>query len=253
MHKFNEEDTFQRRVAYKYGLQFNSRVGFYHLWDSSVAHSVATIRLTDDKAIVRYVPEWMFLEQLLKFRLDEGETVFVPSNNVCNHDGFIHDRIQNRCERAVQMYNRSSEPQSYTFVMSNPFTTDVIQTTVSYSSPSERRNREDDTRQMLAYVIEARIYNIFPSEMQFSHLENLYLELNNQRSRPETQTEVMQRRLLERLQADQLRPMTAQPRSAWTAGNTVQMYSQEYGSRVDNVTREQVQNIFSDYRREDYV
>lgn len=103
------EGDFQKRVKYRFGLQFNPMFGFYHLWDGlgyDLEHgepsTVATIKLRPKTATLRYYPEYIFKEQLLKFKLPDRQTVFIESDNVSRHDSWAHNRIHANVERRVR-------------------------------------------------------------------------------------------------------------------------------------------------------
>lgn len=102
------EGDFRRRVKYRFGLQYNPRFNFYHLWDGEQAREVgigtrATIKLLPDKAIVRvWKSDFPFKEQLLKFQLPDRESIFIPSVHVTKHDSWIEARIQSHINRRIQ-------------------------------------------------------------------------------------------------------------------------------------------------------
>lgn len=106
--KYLGEGDFRRRVKYRFGLQFNPMFGFYNLWDGltdehHLPQSIATIRLKEKTAIVRIAPEdFPFKEQLLKMRLPERDTIFVPSMNIRRHDQWVHNMLQPHVERRIQ-------------------------------------------------------------------------------------------------------------------------------------------------------
>lgn len=101
------EGDFRRRVKYRFGLQYNPRFKFYHLWDGEQAQvgagTRATIKLLPEKAIMRLgEADFPFKEQMLKFQLPDRETIIIPSTHINTHDTWIHDRIQSHIDRRIQ-------------------------------------------------------------------------------------------------------------------------------------------------------
>lgn len=110
------EGNFQRRVKYRFGLQFNPMFGFYHLWDGlgyDLEHgeplTVATIKLRPKTTTVRLLPEYLFKNELSKFKLPDRKTILIESGNVSRHDGWVHNRIHSRVERRIQRGGEASE------------------------------------------------------------------------------------------------------------------------------------------------
>lgn len=114
LHKFHEEDGFEhgrdRAVEYRFGVQFNPMFDFYNLYDAIEGSSIATIALKGETRggtykehmLMRYLPTTPFKYELGKFRMPDKKHIFLPSDNVVRHDGWVRNNLHSRCERAIR-------------------------------------------------------------------------------------------------------------------------------------------------------
>lgn len=134
LHKFNEEDEFQRAIEYCFGLQYYTRLNRFHLWDAIEQKTLATIKLTDENVIVRLDPKSMWTSELEKIHVDDMDTILVEATeNLQRHNDWLRSRVHSRCERAIREREDFLERQRQA---SSPNILHIpISTTTAYSSP----------------------------------------------------------------------------------------------------------------------
>lgn len=101
LHAFKEEDGFERKIEYRFALQYNPMFDFFHLWDGVEKKCLSTIRLGED-TVVRFREDTPFKNEILKFRAEEGETKFSLSENLDRHREWLVHQVQQRTERAIE-------------------------------------------------------------------------------------------------------------------------------------------------------
>lgn len=115
LYAFNEEDMFERKFEYRFGLILNPSYDLYDLYDVVPDHIIGTIKLSDN-TVIRYRPNTPWRYQLGNLVVDDKPTIMVPSDNLDRHLDFARSSLRNRLRREVRTYqtfldqeNRTSE------------------------------------------------------------------------------------------------------------------------------------------------
>lgn len=124
LHRFKEQGAdsgVDRICEYKFGLVWNPRFGFHHIWNGIAKNTMATIRLTEDNVILRYRDNSFYKHEIAKFSLEGYKTVLVKSKNLSRHRDWVHHRIQTRVRDSIQVTRdtmaRAEGQQNGTFAL----------------------------------------------------------------------------------------------------------------------------------------
>lgn len=103
LHYLKEEDTFERKIEYRFGLVLHPELEQFLLYDYKPDRIIGAIKETD-KVVIRYDPSSEWQDEITKFKMDDRKTVLVPSDSLNKYADLARRIIGNRCAREVESF-----------------------------------------------------------------------------------------------------------------------------------------------------
>lgn len=96
-------------TKYKFGLCFDYQRNYFVIWNGRSRNIVATIKIGEQRAVVRYRKTSFYRYILQGLLIPDREMIFIESNNLGRHRAFPRQRLQGRINENLEAESRYSE------------------------------------------------------------------------------------------------------------------------------------------------
>lgn len=218
LRSLSTEDNFTRKIEYRFGLQWNPMFGFFHLYDGwNGCGTIATIKLSPETAILRYLQGNLFSHEIEKLKVEDRKTILVPSENVGRHDDWVRPRLQGRIDREIQRHEVQEREDFLegTLPRGNSLTFTVPQipslsrlgqygvmepleavtnTTTTVRFPSPPTDRDTMTAEAIFRELTRNGETSIPRDLSFDHLLEIYRHHESNHMRQQEREQARQSR-----------------------------------------------------------